>query len=158
MAQAGMAGVAGTGCVEGNLGHQRGRIKADAVREFLKGVPRAQLEADAREFAEKFSRSMLRPDAVAAWKRWRNEPVQLGIVKGNLILAHSLLLASVCLVTYILPVRDEPLLLKTAQWKNAAYQWFRQVDQLDIHLVFPANVTEAQLARFSVITPERNCT
>ena len=61
----------------------RGRIKAAAVREFLKGVPRERLEADARAFAEQVSRSMLRPDAVAAWKRWRNQPVQLGIVTAS---------------------------------------------------------------------------
>jgi len=61
----------------------RGRIKAAAVREFLKGVPRAELEADARAFAEQFSRSMLRPDAVAAWKSWRNQPVRLGIVTAS---------------------------------------------------------------------------
>jgi len=61
----------------------RGRIKAAAVREFLKGVPRAELEADARTFAEQHSRSMLRPDAVAAWKSWRNQPVRLGIVTAS---------------------------------------------------------------------------
>jgi phosphatidylglycerophosphatase C len=61
----------------------RGRIKAAAVREFLRGVPRERLEADARAFAEQFSRSMLRPDAVAAWKSWRNQPVRLGIVTAS---------------------------------------------------------------------------
>lgn len=61
----------------------RGRIKAAAVKEFLKGVTRTQLEADARAFAEKYSRSLLRPDAVLTWKRWRNEPVQLGIVTAS---------------------------------------------------------------------------
>lgn len=61
----------------------RGRIKAAAVREYLRGVPRARLEADAREFAERFSRSLLRPDAVAAWKRWRNEHVRLVIVTAS---------------------------------------------------------------------------
>ncbi len=61
----------------------RGRIKAAAVRQFLKGVTRTRLEADARAFAEKYSRSLLRPDAVLTWKRWRNEPVQLGIVTAS---------------------------------------------------------------------------
>jgi phosphatidylglycerophosphatase C len=61
----------------------RGRIKAAAVREFLRGAPRGRLEADAREFAERFSRSLLRPDAVAAWKRWRREPVRLVIVTAS---------------------------------------------------------------------------
>jgi len=61
----------------------RGRIKAAATREFLRGVPRQTLEADARTFAEKFSRSLLRPDAVATWKRWRGEPVRLAIVTAS---------------------------------------------------------------------------
>jgi phosphatidylglycerophosphatase C len=61
----------------------RGRIKAAAVREYLRGVPRARLEAEAREFAERFSRSLLRPDAVAAWKRWRSERVRLVIVTAS---------------------------------------------------------------------------
>ena len=61
----------------------RGRIKAAAGREFLKGQTRERLEADARAFAEKYSRSLLRPDALATWKRWRNEPVWLTIVTAS---------------------------------------------------------------------------
>ena len=61
----------------------RGRIKAAAVREYLKGVTRERLEADARQFAELHSRSLLRPDAVMAWKRWRDEPVRLVIVTAS---------------------------------------------------------------------------
>lgn len=61
----------------------RGRIKAAAVREFLKGVPRERLEADARRFAEQHSRTLLRPDAVAAWKRWREQPVRLIVVTAS---------------------------------------------------------------------------
>lgn len=61
----------------------RGRIKAAAVREFLRGVTRERLEADARRFAEMHSRSLLRPDAVMAWKRWRNERVRLVIVTAS---------------------------------------------------------------------------
>jgi phosphatidylglycerophosphatase C len=61
----------------------RGRIKAAAVREFLKGVPRERLEADARRFAGEHSRSLLRPDAVMAWKRWKKESVRLVIVTAS---------------------------------------------------------------------------
>ncbi|WP_309605687.1 HAD-IB family hydrolase [Phenylobacterium sp.] len=61
----------------------RGRLKAAAVREFLKDTPRERLEAEALEFAERFSRSLLRPDAVAAWMRWRAEPVRLVIVTAS---------------------------------------------------------------------------
>jgi phosphatidylglycerophosphatase C len=66
------------------LAHKdRGRIKAAAVREFLRGVPRERLEADARDFAAQHSRKLLRPDAVIAWKRWRNERVRLVIVTAS---------------------------------------------------------------------------
>jgi phosphatidylglycerophosphatase C len=61
----------------------RGRIKARAVTQFLKGVPRERLEADARRFAEIYSRRLLRPDAVAAWKRWRGQRVRLVIVTAS---------------------------------------------------------------------------
>lgn len=61
----------------------RGRIKAAAAREFLKGATREALEADARAFAEQHSRSLLRPDAVAAWKRWRSDRVRLVIVTAS---------------------------------------------------------------------------
>jgi len=61
----------------------RGRIKAAAVRVYLKGAPRERLEADAREFAERFSRSLLRPDAVEVWKRWRTDRVRLVIVTAS---------------------------------------------------------------------------
>ncbi len=61
----------------------RGKIKAAAVREFLRGLPRERLEAQAREFAETEARRLLRPDAVAAWKRWRNDHVRLVIVTAS---------------------------------------------------------------------------
>ena len=61
----------------------RGRIKAAATREYLHGVPRGDLEADARRFAEQYSRSLLRPDAMATWKRWRGEHVRLVIVTAS---------------------------------------------------------------------------
>lgn len=61
----------------------RGRIKAAATRVFLGGVPRERLEADARKFAELFSRRLLRPDAVIAWKRWQRERVRLVIVTAS---------------------------------------------------------------------------
>ena len=66
------------------LAHRdRGRIKAEATKVFLGGVSRERLEADARTFAAQFSRSLLRPDAVAAWKRWRGEGVRLIIVTAS---------------------------------------------------------------------------
>lgn len=68
----------------GYLAHRdRGRIKEAAVREYLYGVTRERLEADARRFAELHSRRLLRPDAVMAWKRWRDETVRLVIVTAS---------------------------------------------------------------------------
>jgi phosphatidylglycerophosphatase C len=61
----------------------RGRIKAAATKVYLGGVSRERLEADARKFAGEHSRSLLRPDAVIAWKRWRKERVRLVIVTAS---------------------------------------------------------------------------
>ena len=66
------------------LGHRnRGRIKAAAVREFLKGLTRDQLEAQARAFAEAEAPHLLRPDAVQAWRRWRQRRAKLVIVTAS---------------------------------------------------------------------------
>lgn len=61
----------------------RGRLKAAATREFLRGASRERLEAEVREFAERTSRKLLRPDAVAAWRRWRTDHVRLVIVTAS---------------------------------------------------------------------------
>lgn len=61
----------------------RGRIKAAAVRVFLRGVPHDVLEAEANRFAELHAASLFRPDAVAAWKRWRGQDVRLVIVTAS---------------------------------------------------------------------------
>ncbi|HET9161241.1 MAG TPA: HAD-IB family hydrolase [Caulobacteraceae bacterium] len=61
----------------------RGRIKAAAVREFLRGVPRQRLENDAKVFAEKYAQKLFRPDALATWKRWRNKGARPVIVTAS---------------------------------------------------------------------------
>ena len=48
----------------------RGRIKAASVREFLRGVDRATLEAEAERFAERIWDRFVRPDALACWNDW----------------------------------------------------------------------------------------
>jgi len=48
----------------------RGRIKAASVREFLQGVDRATLQADAERFADRIWDSFIRPDALACWNDW----------------------------------------------------------------------------------------
>jgi phosphatidylglycerophosphatase C len=66
------------------LGHQdRGKLKAAAVQEFLKGVPRADLERDARAYAAHAAPALLRPDAVEAWRRWRAKGAHLVIVTAS---------------------------------------------------------------------------
>ncbi len=50
------------------LDRDRGRLKAAAVRVYLLGLPRAELEREARRFADRVS-AFFRPDALAAWER-----------------------------------------------------------------------------------------
>ena len=51
-------------------GRDRGRIKAASVREFLRGVDRAALEADAERFADRIWDRFMRPDALEVWNAW----------------------------------------------------------------------------------------
>ena len=48
----------------------RGRIKAASVREFLLGVDRATLKAEAARFADEIWPRFMRPDALAVWNDW----------------------------------------------------------------------------------------
>jgi len=52
------------------LDRDRGRIKAASVKEFLKGVSRSQLDADAERFAEQAWAGFMRPDALKVWNDW----------------------------------------------------------------------------------------
>ena len=61
----------------------RGRIKAAAVRVFLKGMPRAQLESEAKAFAEFIAPTFFRPDALVVWRRWRSRGARLIIVTAS---------------------------------------------------------------------------
>lgn len=61
----------------------RGRIKAAAVREFLAGVPREQLEQEARTFANYASATLFRPDALAIWRRWQQRGARMVIVTAS---------------------------------------------------------------------------
>ena len=54
-----------------------------AVREYLTGVPREQLEAEARQFAEIMAPRLLRPDAVRTWRRWDQRRAKLVIVTAS---------------------------------------------------------------------------
>jgi phosphatidylglycerophosphatase C len=48
----------------------RGRIKAASVKEFLKGVSRAELEREADRFADQAWAGFMRPDALEVWNDW----------------------------------------------------------------------------------------
>ena len=48
----------------------RGAIKAASVKIFLKGVARAELEADAARFADATWDRFMRPDALKVWDDW----------------------------------------------------------------------------------------
>jgi len=65
------------------LDRDRGRLKAAAVRRFLAGMTRAELEAAAQDFAEAHGRALLRPDALRAWRRWQAEGARLVIVTAS---------------------------------------------------------------------------
>ena len=61
----------------------RGRIKAAATREFLRGAPRGRLKADAQAFAQAMAGDFLRPDAMATWNDWRSKGARLVIVSAS---------------------------------------------------------------------------
>jgi phosphatidylglycerophosphatase C len=61
----------------------RGRLKAAAVREFLRGTPRAALAQQAKAFARAESARMLRPDALETWRRWGAEGALRVIVTAS---------------------------------------------------------------------------
>jgi phosphatidylglycerophosphatase C len=61
----------------------RGRLKAAAIKHFLGGTSRAELEDAARRYAEGHARRLLRPDALRAWTRWRERGARLVIVSAS---------------------------------------------------------------------------
>jgi phosphatidylglycerophosphatase C len=61
----------------------RGRLKAAAARRFLAGLTRAELEAETQAFATQQGRSLMRPDALRAWRRWQADGARLVIVTAT---------------------------------------------------------------------------
>lgn len=61
----------------------RGRIKAASVREFLKGVPRAELDVEAGRFADRVWDSFMRPDALKVWNDWGQRGAHRVIVTAS---------------------------------------------------------------------------
>ncbi len=65
-------------------GHRdRGRLKAASAREFLQGVPRTQLEADAEAFAGQVWPGFIRYDALACWNDWGKKGAYRVIVTAS---------------------------------------------------------------------------
>jgi phosphatidylglycerophosphatase C len=65
------------------VSRDRGRLKSAAIRAYLRGVPRAVLEQEARDFAASHFERLMRPDALAAWARHRAEGAHLVIVTAS---------------------------------------------------------------------------
>lgn len=78
----GMARLAASG-IGYVLHRDRGRIKAAAAKEFLYGVPREQLEDEARAFAKECAQDLMRHDAVATFRWWREREATTVIVTAS---------------------------------------------------------------------------
>jgi phosphatidylglycerophosphatase C len=61
----------------------RGRLKAASVKEFLRSVPRYQLEADAEAFAGQVWPGFIRHDALACWREWGKKGAYRVIVTAS---------------------------------------------------------------------------
>lgn len=60
-----------------------GKLKAAAVRRFLQGLPRSVLNEEAMEFATVSAPLLFRPDALKAWRRYRQDGARLLIVTAS---------------------------------------------------------------------------
>ncbi len=61
----------------------RGRLKGQFIRHFLAGQTLESVENSARDFAQGHAQALLRPDAVAAWRRWRAMGAKIVIVTAS---------------------------------------------------------------------------
>lgn len=61
----------------------RGRIKAAAVGQFLRGVDALQLSDEAERFADKVWDRFMRPDALACWEDWSRKGAHRVIVTAS---------------------------------------------------------------------------
>lgn len=65
------------------LHRDRGRLKAAIAKRFFGGTRRGQLEAEARRFAADRFDALIRPDALACWRDWRERGARLFIVTAS---------------------------------------------------------------------------
>jgi len=57
---------------------------------------------------------------------------------------------------YVIVPDYEPVLFETTNWKNISYEWFKDVDKIDVPLVFVKYISDEDIGRFkSIITNER---
>ena len=57
---------------------------------------------------------------------------------------------------YVIVPNYEPVLFETRDWKNISYEWFKDLDKVDVPLVFVKRVSDEDRVRFkSIITNER---
>ncbi|MDB5482072.1 MAG: hypothetical protein JWO83_3125 [Caulobacteraceae bacterium] len=65
------------------LHRDRGRLKAAIAKRFFGGTKRDQLETEARRFAVDRFDALIRPDALACWRDWRERGARLFIVTAS---------------------------------------------------------------------------
>ena len=65
------------------LNRDRNALKAAAVSEFLTGVPRNQLQAEAAAFCDAVWDRFMRPDALESWAEWGDRGVLRVIVTAS---------------------------------------------------------------------------
>ncbi len=71
-------------CARYLLDRDRGRLKAAAVRVFLRGLEKAELDAACDAFAHSsLGRRLIRPDAEQRWRDWLERGAELAIVTAS---------------------------------------------------------------------------
>ncbi len=65
------------------INRDKGKLKAAAIRVYLRGLPREILEQEAAEFASVMAPLILRPDALKVWRRHRADGARMVIVSAS---------------------------------------------------------------------------
>lgn len=77
-----MASLAGAGA-RWLVDRRRDKLKSAVIRAFLRGMPADEVVDDSRKFAAQQSSRLIRPDALACWKRWQRQEARLVIVTAS---------------------------------------------------------------------------
>jgi phosphatidylglycerophosphatase C len=78
----GLAGVLPAMAAYG-LDRNRGALKAAVAKRFLAGLTRGEIEAEAERFRDAHFETLIRPDALACWRRWQGMGARLFIVTAS---------------------------------------------------------------------------